>query len=37
MTKVVIDMTMSLDRFVAGPGNGRDYPRDRLMPRHIEY
>jgi hypothetical protein len=26
MTKVVIDMTMSLDGFVAGPGDGKDYP-----------
>jgi hypothetical protein len=24
MTKVVIDMTMSLDGFVAGPGDGKD-------------
>jgi hypothetical protein len=26
MTKVVIDMTMSLDGFVAGPGDGKEYP-----------
>ena len=26
MTKVVIDMTMSLDGFVAGPGDGKDFP-----------
>jgi dihydrofolate reductase len=26
MSKVVIDMTMSLDGFVAGPGDGKDYP-----------
>ena len=26
MTRVVIDMTMSLDGFVAGPGDGKDYP-----------
>jgi dihydrofolate reductase len=26
MTKVVIDMTMSLDGFVAGPGDGKGYP-----------
>jgi dihydrofolate reductase len=26
MTKVVIDMTMSLDGFGAGPGDGKDYP-----------
>jgi hypothetical protein len=26
MTKVVIDMTMSLDGFVAGPGDGKDNP-----------
>jgi dihydrofolate reductase len=26
MTKVVIDMTMSLDGFVAGPEDGKDYP-----------
>ncbi|MDB4982268.1 MAG: deaminase-reductase protein [Myxococcales bacterium] len=26
MTKVVIDMTMSLDGFVAGPGDGKDAP-----------
>ena len=26
MTKVVIDMTMSLDGFVAGPGDGKDHP-----------
>ena len=28
MSKVVIDMTMSLDGFVAGPGDGKDYPLD---------
>lgn len=26
MTKVIIDMTMSLDGFVAGPGDGKAYP-----------
>jgi len=26
MSKVVIDMTMSLDGFVAGPADGKDYP-----------
>jgi len=26
MSKVVIDMTMSLDGFVAGPGDGRECP-----------
>jgi dihydrofolate reductase len=26
MTKVVIDMTMSLDGFVAGPGDGKEFP-----------
>jgi dihydrofolate reductase len=26
MTKVVIDMTMSLDGFVAGPGDGSEFP-----------
>jgi len=26
MTKVVIDMTMSLDGFVAGPGDGKQFP-----------
>ncbi|HEY3058281.1 MAG TPA: dihydrofolate reductase family protein [Chloroflexota bacterium] len=26
MSKVVIDMTMSLDGFVAGPGDGKEYP-----------
>ena len=26
MSKVVIDMTMSLDGFVAGPGDGKDHP-----------
>jgi hypothetical protein len=26
MTRVVIDMTMSLDGFVAGPGDGKEYP-----------
>jgi len=26
MSKVVIDMTMSLDGFVAGPGDGREFP-----------
>jgi dihydrofolate reductase len=26
MSKVVIDMTMSLDGFVAGPGDGKDFP-----------
>jgi hypothetical protein len=26
MIKVVIDMTMSLDGFVAGPGDGKDFP-----------
>jgi hypothetical protein len=25
MSKVVIDMTMSLDGFVAGPGDGKEY------------
>jgi hypothetical protein len=29
MTKVVIDITMSLDGFVAGPGDSRDYPLGR--------
>jgi hypothetical protein len=29
MTKVVIDMTMSLDGFVAGPGDGKEYPLGR--------
>jgi hypothetical protein len=26
MSKVVIDMTMSLNGFVAGPGDGKEYP-----------
>jgi len=26
MTEVVIDMTTSLDGFVAGPGDGKDFP-----------
>jgi hypothetical protein len=26
MSKVVIDITMSLDGYVAGPGDGKDYP-----------
>jgi hypothetical protein len=26
MTKVVIDMTMSLDGFVAGPNDGKEFP-----------
>lgn len=26
MSKVVIDMTMSLDGYVAGPGDGPDFP-----------
>jgi dihydrofolate reductase len=29
MTKVVIDMTISLDGFVAGPDDGKDYPLGR--------
>jgi dihydrofolate reductase len=29
MTKVVIDMTMSLGGFVAGPGDGKDFPLGR--------
>src|SRR5882724_9472878 len=29
VTKVVIDMTMSLDGFVAGPGDGKQFPLGR--------
>jgi len=29
MTRVVIDMTMSLDGFVAGPGDGKEFPLGR--------
>jgi hypothetical protein len=33
MTKVVIDMTMSLDGFVAGRGDGKDYPLGTRLDR----
>jgi dihydrofolate reductase len=29
MTKVVVDMTMSLDGYVAGPGDGKEFPLGR--------
>ena len=35
MTKVVIDMTMSLDGFVAGPDDGADYPLGRHGGMHL--
>ena len=35
MTKVVVDMSMSLDGFVAGPDDGKTFPLGRHggMPR----
>jgi hypothetical protein len=35
MTKVVIDMSMSLDGFVAGPGDGRADPLGRHGGTHL--
>jgi dihydrofolate reductase len=35
MTKVVIDMTMSLDGFVAGPKDGPDFPLGKNDGMHI--
>jgi dihydrofolate reductase len=35
MTKVVIDMSMSLDGFVAGPDDGRDDPLGRHGGMHV--
>ena len=35
MTKVVIDMTMSLDGFVAGPDDGADDPLGRHGGTHL--
>jgi dihydrofolate reductase len=35
MSKVVIDMTMSLDGFVAGPADGKDYPLGKNGDMHI--
>lgn len=35
MSKVVIDMTMSLDGFVAGPEDGKTYPLGRHGGMHI--
>jgi dihydrofolate reductase len=35
VTKVVIDMSMSLDGFVAGPDDGKDYPLGRHGGEHV--
>jgi dihydrofolate reductase len=35
MTKVVIDMTMSLDGFIAGPGDGKEFPLGKNDGRHL--
>jgi dihydrofolate reductase len=35
MSKVVIDMTMSLDGFVAGPEDGKEYPLGKNEGQHI--
>ena len=35
MSKVVIEMTMSLDGFVAGPGDGKDFPLGKNGGMHI--
>jgi dihydrofolate reductase len=35
MTKVVIDMSMSLDGFVAGPDDGKEFPLGRHGGMHI--
>jgi hypothetical protein len=35
MTKVVIDMSMSLDGFVAGPDDGKTFPLGRHGGMHI--
>lgn len=35
MTKVVIDMTMSLDGFVAGPGDGKEFPLGKNDGRRL--
>jgi hypothetical protein len=35
MNKVVIDMTLSLDGYVAGPDDGKQYPLGRHGGMHI--
>ena len=35
MTKVVVDMSMSLDRFVAGPDDGKTFPLGRHGGMHV--
>jgi dihydrofolate reductase len=35
MSKVVIDMSMSLDGFVAGPDDGKDHPLGRQGGEHV--
>jgi hypothetical protein len=35
MARVVADMSMSLDGFVAGPGDGKDHPHGRHGGVHI--
>ena len=36
MAKVIIDMTMSLDGYVAGPGDGPEFPRGKHDGRAID-